>query len=140
MPPPVSGGYSYTPEYTEGGEQKTECAGIEGFVMLNQAPARPRAKKTTYMTPEGHFRTKIGFALATRSRKRAPAAIFLWASLIHFEFAASFILPIQAFDGRVPFCDIAHRNEPKTARLSGFAIRDQFDFSNRAEGLKEFPQ
>src|SRR5438132_6831110 len=39
-----------------------------------------------------------------------------------------------------PCRDIAHRNEPKAARLAGFAIHNQFDFSNSAERLKEFPQ
>ncbi len=100
-------------------------------------------KATAFMTTTGHFRTEFEFELATRSWKRASAAtttIFLWASLIDLEFAASLVLPIQAFDGSVPFCDIAHRNETKTARFPGFAIRDQFDFSNRAERLKEFPQ
>src|SRR6266478_2843278 len=32
------------------------------------------------------------------------------------------------------------RNEPKAARLAGFAIHNQFDFRNSAERLKEFPQ
>ena len=31
-------------------------------------------------------------------------------------------------------------NEPKAARLAGFAIHNQFDFRNSAERLKEFPQ
>ncbi len=80
------------------------------------------------------------FTLATRSGKWASPAIIFWASLIDLEFAAAFILSVQTLDGRVTFRDIAHRNEPKAARLAGFAIRDQFDFSNRAERLKEFPQ
>jgi hypothetical protein len=41
---------------------------------------------------------------------------------------------------RVSFRDIPHRNEPKTARLASFPVRDEFNFSNRAEWLKEFPQ
>src|SRR6516165_11596600 len=78
--------------------------------------------------------------LSTRSRKRAPPTIIFWASLIDLEIAAAFILPIKTLDCRITFRDIAHRNEPKAARLAGFAIRDQFDFRNRAERLKEFPQ
>jgi len=78
--------------------------------------------------------------LAARSRKRAPPTVIFWASLIDLEFAAPFILSIQTLNSRVTFRDIAHRNEPKAARLAGFSIRDQFDFRNRAERLKEFPQ
>src|SRR4029077_21274662 len=78
--------------------------------------------------------------LATRSRRRAPPTIIFWASLINLEFAATFILSIETLDCRIPFRDIAHRNEPKAARLAGFAIHNQFDFRNSAERLKEFPQ
>jgi hypothetical protein len=78
--------------------------------------------------------------LATRSRKRASPAILFWASLINLEFAAAFILSIESLDCRVPFRNTSHRHEPKTARLAGFAISDQFDFRNSAERLKEFPQ
>src|SRR6516164_7478465 len=78
--------------------------------------------------------------LATRSRRRAPAMIIFWASLINSEFAAALILSIETLDCRVTFRDIAHRNEPKAARLAGFAIHNQFDFRNSAERLKEFPQ
>ena len=66
--------------------------------------------------------------------------IIFWASLIDLEFAAAFILSIETLNCRVPFRDIAHRNEPKAARLPSFAISDQFDFRNSAERLKEFPQ
>ena len=78
--------------------------------------------------------------LATRSRRRASPTILFWASLINLEFAAPFILSLESLDCRVTFRDIAHRNEPKTARLAGFAISDQFDFRDSAERLKEFPQ
>ena len=78
--------------------------------------------------------------LATRSRRKAPAMIIFWASLINSEFAAALILSIETLDCRVTFRDIAHRNEPKAARLAGFAIHNQFDFRNSAERLKEFPQ
>ena len=78
--------------------------------------------------------------LATRSRRRAPPTIIFWARLINLEFAAAFILSIETLDCRIPFRNIAHRNEPKAARLAGFAISDQFDFRNGAERLKEFPQ
>jgi hypothetical protein len=47
--------------------------------------------------------------------------IIFWASLINLEFAAAFILPIETLDCRIPFRNIAHRNEPKAARLAGFA-------------------
>ena len=78
--------------------------------------------------------------LATRSRIRAPPTIIFWASLINLEFSAAVILSIETLDCRIPFRNIAHRNEPKAARLAGFAISDQFDFRNSAERLKEFPQ
>src|SRR6267142_4646534 len=74
--------------------------------------------------------------LATRSRRRAPPTIIFWARLINLEFAAAFILSIETLDCRIPFRNIAHRNEPKAARLAGFAISDQFDFRNSAERLK----
>lgn len=66
--------------------------------------------------------------------------IIFWASLINLEFAASFILSIETLDCRIPFRNIAHRNESKAARPAGFAISEQFDFRNSAERLKEFPQ
>src|SRR5258708_38894322 len=47
---------------------------------------------------------------------------------------------MENLDCRVTFRDIAHRNEPKAARLAGFAIHNQFDFRNSAERLKELPQ
>ena len=78
--------------------------------------------------------------LATRSRRRASPTIIFWASLIDLEFAAAIILSIETLDCRIPFRNIAHRNEPKAARLAGFAISDQFDFRKSAERLKEFPQ
>src|SRR5258708_16209754 len=81
---------------------------------------------------------KMGISDAIQE-KGAPTIIF-WASLINLEFAAAFILSIETLDCRIPFRNIAHRNEPKAARLAGFAISDQFDFRNSAEGLKEFPQ
>jgi hypothetical protein len=71
--------------------------------------------------------------------KGRPTIIF-WASLINLEFAAAYILSIETLDCRVTFRDVAHRNEPKAARLAGFAIHNQFDFRNSAERLKEFPQ
>src|SRR5690349_16912888 len=78
--------------------------------------------------------------VATRSRRRAPTTIIFWASLFNREFAAAFILSIETLDCRVTFRDIGHRNEPKAARLAGFAIHYQFYFRNSAERLKEFPQ
>src|ERR1700756_3287697 len=83
---------------------------------------------------------KSAIELATRSRRRVPPTIIFCASLINREFAAAFILSIETLDCRVTFRDIAHRNEPKAARLAGFAIHNQFDFRNSAERLKEFPQ
>jgi hypothetical protein len=73
-------------------------------------------------------------------REWTTAAIIFWASLIDFEFATAFVLAVQTFDGGVALCDIAHRDEPKAARFAGFAVRDEFDFGHRAEGLKEVPQ
>jgi hypothetical protein len=62
-------------------------------------------------------------------RRRAPATIIFWASLINREFAAALILSIanivtmilaiETLDCRVTFRDIAHRNESKAARLAG---------------------
>jgi hypothetical protein len=80
--------------------------------------------------------------LTSRSRKgaTAAAAIIFWTGLINFELAAPFVFSIQTLNGRVSLRDIAHRYEPKTARLAGFTICDEFDFGHRAEGLKEVPQ
>src|SRR5260370_34955888 len=83
---------------------------------------------------------KSAIELATRPRRRAPAMIIFWASLINREFAAALILSIETLDCHITFRDIAHRNEPNAARLPGFAIHNQFDFTNSAERLKEFPQ
>ena len=66
--------------------------------------------------------------------------LIFWPSLINLEFAASFIFSIETLDCRIPFRNIAHRNESKAARPAGFAISEQFDFRNSAERLKEFPQ
>ena len=78
--------------------------------------------------------------LATRSWKRAAATIIFWASLINLECAAASILSVETRDCRIPFRSIVHRNEPKAARLAGFAINEKFDFRNSAERLKEFSQ
>jgi hypothetical protein len=47
--------------------------------------------------------------------------------------------PMETFDCRITFRDIDHRNEPKTSRLAGLAIPNQFDFINSAERLKKSP-
>ena len=47
---------------------------------------------------------------------------------------------METLDCRVTFRNIAHCNEPKAARLAGFAIHNQFDFRNSAERFKELPQ
>jgi hypothetical protein len=78
--------------------------------------------------------------LTSRPRKWTSAAIILWTSFIDFEFAAPFILAVQTFDGRISLRYVAHGNEPKAARLAGFAIRDEFDFGHRAERFKEVPE
>ena len=98
-------------------------------------PLSVRFGTDSAMTPK-----RCRWELATRSRRRAPPTIIFWASLINLKFAAAFILSIETLDCRIPFRNIAHRNEPKAARLAGFAISDQFDFRNSAERLKEFPQ
>jgi hypothetical protein len=67
----------------------------------------------------------LAVCLATRSRRRPPPTIIFWTSLINLEFAAAFILSIETLNCRVTFRDIAHRNEPKAARLAGFAIRNK---------------
>src|SRR5271166_5898203 len=113
----------------------------------NRRPRNPVATKTGRPHPRRPQKVvrperllSDEWKLATRSRRRAPPTIIFWASLINREFAAALILSIETLDCRVTFRDIAHRNEPKAARLAGFAIHDQFDFRNSAERLKEFPQ
>src|SRR4029077_10311025 len=68
--------------------------------------------------------------LATRSRRRALPTIIFWASLINLEFAAAFILSIETRDCRIPFRNIAHRNEPTAARLAAFAMSDQVSLTH----------
>src|SRR5258705_3650315 len=82
--------------------------------------------------------------LATRSRRRAPPTIIFWARLINLEFAAAFILSIETLDCHIPFRNIAHRNEPKAARLGRF--RDQKNVVNlghyprpRRQGHERWP-
>ena len=114
--------------------------------MQTSSPNFPVAKKNGRPHPRRPQKVvrpepaKAMKELATRSRRRAPPTIVFWASLINREFAAALILSIETLDCRVTFRDIAHCNEPKAARLAGFAIHNQFDFRNSAERLKEFPQ
>jgi hypothetical protein len=56
--------------------------------------------------------------LAKGPRRRAPPAIIFRASLINFELAAAVIF--ETLDCR----NVAHGNQPKAARLAGFAISD----------------
>jgi hypothetical protein len=53
-------------------------------------------------------------------QEKGASTIIFWASLINLEFAAAFILSIETLDCRIHFRSVAHRNEPKAARLAGF--------------------
>jgi hypothetical protein len=78
--------------------------------------------------------------LTSRSRKGTTATIIFWTSLVDFQLATPFILSVQTLNGCVSLRDIAHRYEPKAARLAGLAIRDEFDFGHCAERFKEVSQ
>jgi nucleoside-diphosphate-sugar epimerase len=129
-----SGGQTLVTDLTDLGQAQDALSGYDAVVHFAAIPAPG-------LRPEGEtFRNN---ALSTYNVFQAAAAaptIIFWASLINLEFAAAFILSIETLDCRIPFRHIAHRYEPKPARLAGFAISEEFGFRNSAERLKEFPQ
>jgi hypothetical protein len=115
--------------------KKTRMAGASSNAVHGAAAKEMKAKKKARLVAKTRpCESKLVTALGTTAITAAAAAgtFFTGASFVDSQGASIEVDAIHGCDSRLGFLRGAHGDETKPAGVSGFFVRDEGDFGNRA--------